>query len=827
VIVSNPLLQEKDEAKQIELARRLGTQPDDPRQAEECLIETLASGLLETVRREVFQSLIRLRGGSQEPDGLMEVAPDVVLRSVRDILERKPFDYINTDFLHVLLECLDAVGRTSGWGTERVAEEGLNLLRPLMGRFWSFDAGTVMDWLLERLPRDRHLEVLGEFLDRLDPEARTEVPPRLARLGEAAKPVLIDLLATCEIWLLLYGAAEACLQLRMTFGEILGRLARNPHAASVASALDRLLDDVGTGYPEFTQAWGSLPPADQARLEESLGERLIDEWASMWRRLPYEFERTTQGLRAPISIAWYLSDAIRTTKKLSRTHRGFGKPLFDFKTHRRLRNRLRAAVERFPETGWDALHFHWLDEREPGFGPLTGSTLVQPLRFEYLDVLRFQYLFEFGRTEREKPLDSLIAEFADMTRERLLAFERDQDALRDQLARLRGELEARLEELARVRGMEEDSYRGREYEEPAEVQRLRGEIRGVEGAIRGERFDALRQASAQVIPKLVEEGVRFARWEPEGILGEFQPLDRTATIYTAMVRLAAGSPSLRRLGSGDQLEQALRRLAEIHEAAHGHLILAEGCDRSNWQGYDRAPYRLHEALATAYTRRYVQRFGDDPMLLRVLDALEAQLPAEYRGAGRLANVSGESLRRFFLAAAVSPPEPSLLALTGRIFVALQSAAGPLALRLGPEDFARLRQVVSAWVAQMRAAADPAELVDTCVQLFHVLAAGFAEVLPLLAAVGDFDWPGEDDLAFASLVELCQGPPVGRGCLRLRLDWIKRDAGLAALAGLQDLHNMASLGLPDYQEAVKRAGVDPHGPLYALLMPRSAAREPKS
>jgi hypothetical protein len=183
----------------------------------------------------------------------------------------------------------------------------------------------------------------------------------------------------------------------------------------------------------------------------------------------------------------------------------------------------------------------------------------------------------------------------------------------------------------------------------AQVIRLMGQVKTAEERLRNDGdFEQFRVQSIALADALAGRNVTWDRLELDGLLGEFHPADATVTIYSSMIRILSGHPRLQQLGAPRaDLEDALRMVAEMHEMAHAYLILGQDCDGASWDRYGDASYRLHEGLATAYTRRLAE--NADPIVKGVWYALEAMLPEEYRTDGLLPR-SAEELRAFVLQA---------------------------------------------------------------------------------------------------------------------------------------------------------------------------------
>lgn len=878
------LLNSTDLAEREELARRLGDQPPDPADAERTLLRAFVHGLPDELFTEVERSLLRLRGGLSEMDGGWEAEPEVHVSIYQDALGLHPSEYTleqmlrqaqrwqpptlavwlarrvlegahvarlcgqavgilgknneldpdwfldyldrqqlagsvgnDENLLYALLYSLGSVADGRGWDDRRKREELMKYIRPaIRNANWGLFMGgrELMDWLARLGPPDETANLLREFLPNWS--IGQHVPPYLSGLGEHGRPVLVEILegGVNGGEGLASASVQPGLEAGLTVADILHALARNDKRQAVAYAMNRLLNFAAG--PELRDALRQLPHAARSYLRDCLMELLESEALS-------EFENV---LRSNFGGFDYSSTGAGLLRALQRAPD--------------LRSRMKHLQRVFGDSRLNLLPSHdrqeWLRQSDVmtrllplatemlaplpdlNFGPLTGLALAEPLTFEYDGNLRFRYLVELGRVKGDFPVRYFIedATGGKFNAETLVNLERGRDDLRDRVSLMRGELETwrrRTEWTA-------------DKEVPGFVRELEDEIVEMERSVDGERFEGLRRASEELVPKIAEAGVTFERWEPEGLLGEYRPTDHTVTIYTGMIRILAASPAMQGAGSFDEVERALIDLAEIHEAAHGHLISATTCDRESWQGYADTPYSLHEALVTAYTRRFAESLQPGGgVMTRVLDALEPLLPAEYRAARPLARLSGEDLRGLVIAARNSPPPETLAETTRDLLRVVNSKAGVLASLLGAEAYGKLARGVGDLSQELESAETPESLADACVKLFALFEDELPGAIPLVETLGGFDWPDARTLALRHLAALCKGPTVGTTSLRLRIDVIIADGpGPSAVAGYEDTKNAASMGLPDYEEALEDAGVAPDDPYFELLRERRKASE---
>lgn len=488
---------------------------------------------------------------------------------------------------------------------------------------------------------------------------------------------------------------------------------------------------------------------------------------------------------------------------------------------RALTRELKQVIENKQEPGAQEL-LEALDAAELGadYAPLLGMRLSSPIRMRYSSILRYEYLLRYGRTRQGTSVESLIGELGYDPQD-LLRIQQYWDSLHDRLAKqlepdskktlssyaalVQYEPATTARELLNRRPRPEDRELAREISEAEQL------------------FGSLRDASMNIAKALREQSIEWERLEPEGLLGEYQPLDRTATIYTGMIEILAGHPSLRHRASAEAVQGALIRIAKLHEQAHGWIIHAEDCDGASWASYAEAPYRLHEALVTAYMRRMLATQDDKVFLVLIYSILEVMLPAEYRAGSVLLGSSAEEMRAV-LREARAPKLPSL-SLASLLIKAISEAAGQLAASMGKERFQGLRARVVK-LAALRSGLE--EQLKQSVLLFRSIKERYADAIPLLAWAMGRPWPGEAELdRWRFFMLSCRGPAIGAGrALRLHLDWIDDHPGESALVGQGDGANTASLELPEYQDALQRLGYAADDPRLLILQARSDGRGPR-
>lgn len=871
----------------IETARDLGEQPADRYLAEARLLRAFARSIPESLRAQIEISLLRLRGGLEEDLGnrvidgeiqaniykdVLNFAPmdgalaeilkqahswresETAIQFARYILRRAPSEHLCASAVNVLydrqeldpswylnyfstycvehhhgndephltplLRCIDTIGEQEGWDALRRREEVMNRVRPVLKKkSWAQGLRVVMDWLVETGPQAGLLELFHEFF--ANPRIAYLVPPYIAILKEEARDTLTAILEgrlaghhKDDYYRLPAEAVEPSLEAGLAPAEILNALARNPNSYAVGNALLHIAELNGATGLQVSRR--DLPARAWSYLEECVVRHAC---LTLFGRLESVLQRHSEH---PGEVSRLL------------------RQIYDL---RLFESNSRFFLDRFPQLNllWSKFNLRpsgsgifrelFKTSRELDFNSLTGLILPKPIKIEYDDTLRFQYLLEYGRTETNASLRALMADLTGRAElERLIKLEQERDEWVDVLSNLYSELETqprREEEEERYRRRDEAGGlrpQSEEWRDEPEMSPVERRIIQAERYLNGDHFAELREASASLIPALVERGVTFVRWEPEGLLGEFRPPSRTATIYTGMIRVLAGSPLMRSLGGHTEVEESLRTIAEIHEAMHGHVILATTCDGHSWEKFADSSYCLHEAIVNAYTHLAVERMDDNSLLAALLKQLESLLPPEYKGAAFLKNLSPEDLRRFLLAARDDTPASTMAETVAGILSAIRSEAGLLAALMGEADYRSFQDAVSSAAAEILNSTSESEFIEACCELFRRVEAEASWAVPLLENHAGVSWPDELTEAYWLITAACPLGPVGRSSLRLRIDWIGDTPGLSALAGYSDITNSASLGLPNFEEAAEAAGLSPDDPSLRLLKERILPRQ---
>lgn len=839
-----PILKETDLEKRLQLVRDLVSSDNDRDQVEERLLRVFAGYIPSELRCEIESSLLKLRGGSVDESGyqvgdskvhigiykdtwklnpsktsagqLLSQAqqwqnPQTAIWLAEKILERKPESYECAAALGVLVEnnqlnptwllnyvkshCIPQehggwMGRhvtalanalnsdsTQQWDDDEKLEAVELLIAPFC-KTWGTKSHKLVDWIISDLSADKAMTALHKLLSQgADPHVTSYLSP----YGKAAAPTVVSFLQSSQ-HNELYRSVEVGFQLGLKMEHILHALSDNPNYLLVGRAIARLVEererDLSTELRKLNQnRYEHLKRCVDAWIRQR-AEWIVRDAVDYIRHGHYsDLSFSEHFVRSILSISREFNDSSRVFAQLV----NLPTMILPHDLPHYMKedvNRLRPLLTLFGPSG------------DVSCDALTGLTLTKPLSFEYDDTLRFQYLVQYGRTTDGEPLDKLIVEYTGEDVGRLIGLEKERDMLLDELAYLRAEVERRRHEerFPESRKADESNRPPSDFDVDASAAKLEQELYS-------DLFSRLGHASEKALLPLVERGVKFQRLEPEGLLGEFRPTDSTARIYTGMIRLLASSPEMRAFHDNAEVESQLRRIAEIHEAVHGQIILAQTCDRKNWENYQSSPFLLHETIATAYTRRFISQLQDNQILLQVLNTLESMLPWEYQGAVLLEAFSGEDLRRFVLLARNHDDSTSLVATMSKVFEILHSQALLLAATMPVFGYEDLRQRVSEISNEVLDATDGLILSEACTNGLRSLSE-FPAVKATCELFGGFKWPDEVQLTYWGLVAR-NDAPVGDTSLRLRVELIRETPDVSALLGVTDLHNTAALGLPDF------------------------------
>ncbi len=419
------------------------------------------------------------------------------------------------------------------------------------------------------------------------------------------------------------------------------------------------------------------------------------------------------------------------------------------------------------------------------FESVSGLRRDEAVEVRALPLLRFAYLAA-AQNPRGAPLKDVLRG-SDFDLDKLAAEEEHYDAARDELAGLQAQLNRQAAELGAdvLADLRREAFRGegpqatRDRIREAAYGPLSEQLREVERMSRdvgfqpgGERFYRLFRASEALLPTLRETGCSFAgNPGPDGILGEYQPTDRSITLFSPMIELA-GAEVARHLGRPrGAIDPLVRTVVEVHEFAHAHLHLGADARRSIWASPEDGSVAHHEALAQSYTRRLIGGM-DEPALVDVLRVLEGWLPSEYRFADLLDSADAEDLRGWVVGARRGKPEQTLDDTATNVIRALPGYLTLVASQLPGSSFQTLMGNLRKILKRMEVDRAP----EVSAELLSVVGA-LPQAPVVLGSFLQGGWPTPGRLNWLLFEARIAGPPSGDRPLR----FIKRDGYVRALS----------------------------------------------
>lgn len=399
-----------------------------------------------------------------------------------------------------------------------------------------------------------------------------------------------------------------------------------------------------------------------------------------------------------------------------------------------------------------------------GIDDLTSLRVDEAVTYEDSNLLRFAALVELATTREGSSIERIIDGVTDRRGEsqRLLEQEQEYDHLREDLALLRRQLQDLLAEEAVFSDVDERiGNEVRPGARQAEIDRISEQIKDISRHIshQGEGpLPALRKATERLLPALREYRVSFKRLDIEGVLGEYDFVERKVTLYPPMIELAARDlvQGVSSFGDIKEVIGALRTVVDIHETAHASLHLGKDSDGRNWSNLTSCSVVLHEGLAQFYTYALIKRVGDKK-LLDAFESLSRKQPEEYGLWSLLASCSLEKLRRFILAQRSGERLPTILDITAEAMRVVAANREWIRSRMGDEGWQAFVAQVSALGTTLRNSESTSQLATACNQFLNACDA-FPAVRLLLSAVLADGFPSEEDRCLLQMAAICQKPP---------------------------------------------------------------------
>ena len=394
----------------------------------------------------------------------------------------------------------------------------------------------------------------------------------------------------------------------------------------------------------------------------------------------------------------------------------------------------------------------------PDFEKLMSLRVEANVIHEEVDTLRFRFLDAFGTDHEGRPISEWLRHRRSNRPEwldSLLATENRFDDLRDEVANLRRRREEILKEAEKR--WEGNHLRWSDEGHPELPEDLQGEWRGIaqrlrelEGSIEepgelGRIRQELEKETREILPSLKGKGVRFRIVEVEGVLGEYDFVERKITLYTPMIELVADELA-KSLGKPQrEVQDGLASLVEMHETAHAVTHLGIDSNETLWAHPEQGSSELHEMLAQFYTRQLIRQIGDRH-LEKIFLSLNQQQPERYKYWKYLEGVPLELVRVFLLtrrsqiggaqSAGMLHGFCDLLSLTEEAVQCVQKAMPLIASRMSGQDLVAFKEGFVSLLGQIEKAQGRSLLYESLANLL-----GFLERWPIVRTLLQSFLPG--------------------------------------------------------------------------------------
>jgi len=415
---------------------------------------------------------------------------------------------------------------------------------------------------------------------------------------------------------------------------------------------------------------------------------------------------------------------------------------------------------------------------------LTALRMDDIVMYEEINVLRFAALMELATTRDGTSIERVIDEATNNregTARRLLEQEAEFDRIREEIAILRGRLRQLVEEELRLLGEVANEGGSRLLEEvQAEIRRIGEEIEAQNRDLEkqdGGLLPTLQSETERLLPVLRERGVVFRRLVVEGVLGEYDFVERKVTLYPPMIELAARDlqPTVSSIRSVEELVDALTTVVDIHETAHANLHLGKDSDGKQWMDPRKGSIALHEGLAQFYTLTLIKRL-EDKKLEEAFRALSGKQPEEYKLWSILEPCSLEDVRQFVLAHRNGQHLTTIFEVTTEAVKVVAAGREMLRQRMGEDAWQAFIEQLDHAVSLLEKAESLVELASACDKIL-IVCESFPIIKHLLEAVSRYHFPSEQERRLLQMAAICQKPPDPNAYSRTTLRAISMGAAL--------------------------------------------------
>ncbi|MES0335934.1 MAG: hypothetical protein SFH39_06190 [Candidatus Magnetobacterium sp. LHC-1] len=482
----------------------------------------------------------------------------------------------------------------------------------------------------------------------------------------------------------------------------------------------------------------------------------------------------------------------------------------------KIRNTLYMIEENEPNTTQIKSLFAGLLSYDDYIGRAMGLYLKEPLKIEYSDILPIEYLVEYVEPHKMDSMENLIQEFGqNHSVQESIKMEHEVKGFRDKLAEMRHDYQSiiekdsweknpKLEQLLNEISILENYFYGSIHERDERLEEREG--------YRSIRF--IRSLSAKISGVLEKYPVHFTRVDSEGLLGEFIPLDSTAIIYSKMIDITAKSELFYGMSyDREDISDYLHIIAEVHELIHGYIIHAYNADNNMWKNYGKAPYWIHEAMASLWTKSVISSMREND-ILDVYNRLERK----FQPICRMDNISGEPLRNYLNQWRNGSDLPNIIKWTILILERLILAIPLINEKIGNQ---RCRQMIEKimWVLE-RLDVNSIEI-EKAVKLCCKFIKDIVRIVPEITYMSDLlldrAWPTDKEIAMASLTVLGYGKPIGENCaLRIDLNLLKQKLNLSEIIGTNDIKPIYFSGIPMLKTMLEQLNLKEGDDPFSLL-----------
>jgi hypothetical protein len=431
------------------------------------------------------------------------------------------------------------------------------------------------------------------------------------------------------------------------------------------------------------------------------------------------------------------------------------------------------------------------------FEAVTGLRRRHPVTFKTLPLLRFGFLASASTRDGRRVTEIIDERHALTLDDALLAAERAFDERRDELAKVNHEVNELARELGRdltsMMRARDFTLRDHPWDLGSHAERFRdlahrhGELSTILDLYgHSSRFSILRRATEHLLPLLREAGCSFRGLPgPDGVLGEYSPLQQGITLFGPMIELAAADLESRVGPEAKNVPALLRTAVEIHALAHAHVHLSEDASGRIWEEPGRSSREYHEALAQLYTRHLVSRIAE-PGLVKVLEEIERWLPEAYSAADLLERLDREEVRAYVIRRRLRPPKRTIEDVVAAVLDALPGYVSMIQGLMTPESSEDLHRSAGGAIAALEESLSDARRFTQAVEAFFGVIEGLPQANASIAPFVRGGWPDAEDLVWLCFEALTGGGGSAREPIRFAPSNASGPVDISSFSGLRHL-----------------------------------------